>query len=272
MNPLLVCVILLAVVCVSTWMASVRSGSAAWLDRLWSILPAVYAWVFAAAAGFGDSRLLLLATLASLWGARLTFSYARKGGYSRGSEDYRWALLRRDMSARRWAVFHAFFVCGYQQALLLLIVLPAWTAFERHAPLTPLDGVLAALFMVLLFGEGVADGQQWRFQQGKRADLEAGRPSVPGFIRTGLFAYSRHPHFLCELLMWWVFFAIGVMTTTPIVDWTIIGTLLLSAQIIGSTWMMESLSRNKYPSYAAYQAQTSRLLLLPPRRRNAETT
>lgn len=270
MNPLLVCVVLLAAVCVSTWTASARSGSAAWLDRLWSILPAVYAWVFAAAAGFVDGRLVLLAILATAWGARLTFSYARKGGYGRGVEDYRWALLRRDMSARNWALFHALFVSGYQQVLLLLIALPAWTAYERRAPLTVVDGVLAIVFVVLLIGEGVADGQQWRFQQRKRAEHDAGGSQSPGFIQTGLFAYSRHPHFLCEILMWWTFYAIGVMTAAPILDWTIVGTAFLSAQIIGSTWMMEALSRNKYPQYAEYQARTSRLVPLP--RRGIKTT
>ncbi|MGG7465165.1 DUF1295 domain-containing protein [Plantibacter sp. YIM 135347] len=265
MNPLLACLVLLAAVCVVTWALSARTGSAAWLDRLWSITPVVYAWVFAGAAGFGDARLNLLAGLATAWGVRLTFSYARKGGYGRGVQDYRWAIVRRDMSPTGWRLFHALFVSLYQQALLLLIVLPAWTAFERGVPLGWIDWVLAALFLALLVGEGVADGQQWRFQQRKRADATAGAPMGDGFVRTGLFRYSRHPHFLCELLMWWVFYAIAVATTSPAIDWTIIGTVLLSAQIIGSTWMMESLSRAKYPAYEAYQAVTSRLVLWPPR-------
>lgn len=265
MNPFLASLGLLFVVCFASWLATVRSGSAMWLDRLWSIMPPVYAWLFAVSAGLGDPRLNLLAGLATLWGVRLTFSYARKGGYGRGVEDYRWALLRRDMSRRQWTVFHLLFVSVYQQVLLLLIVLPAWTAYERRSPLTLWDGILALVFLILLVGEGVADGQQWRFQQRKRADVAAGRPAGDGFVRTGLFGYSRHPHFLCELLMWWMFYGIAVVTTGVPLSWTIIGTVLLTAQIIGSTWMMESLSRAKYPAYARYQAVTSRLILWPPR-------
>ncbi len=37
-----------------------------------------------------------MALLILLWGARLTFNFARKGGYS-GTEDYRWPVLRASM-------------------------------------------------------------------------------------------------------------------------------------------------------------------------------
>lgn len=266
MNPLWVCGGLLALTCIATWAATARTGSAMWLDRLWSVMPPIYAWVFAAATGFSDVRLVLLAGLATVWGARLTFSYARKGGYGRGVEDYRWALVRRDMSPKAWVLFHILFVSVYQQALLLLIVLPAWTAFEHATPLTVLDVALAVAFLLLLFGEGVADEQQWRFQQRKKKEIAAGLPPGDGFVRAGLFAISRHPHFLCELLMWWAFYGIGVMTTGSVVAWTVAGTVLLTVQIVGSTWMMEALSRAKYPAYTEYQATTSRLIPWPARR------
>lgn len=39
-------------------------------------------------ASFADPRLNLMAVLVTLWGARLTYNFARKGGYT-GMEDYR---------------------------------------------------------------------------------------------------------------------------------------------------------------------------------------
>jgi len=92
MTTALVACGLLAACC---WVASIASGNYSQVDRLWSILPAAYATHFAAHAGFGDARLDLMAALAVLWGARLTWNYARKGGYRRGSEDYRWPEVRR---------------------------------------------------------------------------------------------------------------------------------------------------------------------------------
>lgn len=265
MSGVLVCFGLLIMVCVVTWAVSVRSGSAAWLDRLWSITPVVYAWVIAGSVGFVDTRVNLLAVLVTLWGVRLTFSYARKGGYGRGVQDYRWAIVRAGMSAGGWRAFHALFISGYQQLLLLLIVLPLGVAAEYSTPVGWVDWVLAAVFLLLLVGEGVADGQQWRFQQAKRARLDAGEPMGDGFVSSGLFRLSRHPHFLCELLMWWVVYLLGAVGAGRVLDWSILGTVLLTAQIVGSTWMMESLSRAKYPAYEAYQSVTSRLALWPPK-------
>lgn len=49
-------------------------------------MPAVYLWVFAAGADF-DPRVTVMAGLVTLWAIRLTFNYARKGGYAPGGED-----------------------------------------------------------------------------------------------------------------------------------------------------------------------------------------
>lgn len=74
------------------------------MDKLWSILPAVYVWIVAIKGGMSP-RLVLMASLATIWGVRLTWNFARKGAYSwkfwAGEEDYRWKwLLNRSRSTR----------------------------------------------------------------------------------------------------------------------------------------------------------------------------
>lgn len=76
-----------------TWIASLATGDHSWVDRIWSIVPIVYVGAFWAATGFTDPRLMIMSVLVLLWGARLTFNFARKGGYT-GVEDYRWPILR----------------------------------------------------------------------------------------------------------------------------------------------------------------------------------
>lgn len=71
------------------------------VDQIWSISPVIYMWYFAVATGF-HPKVVLLALLVSVWGVRLTYNFARKGGYS-GEEDYRWpvsdfSLKHLDMS------------------------------------------------------------------------------------------------------------------------------------------------------------------------------
>ena len=79
------------------FIASELTGNYSQVDRLWSILPAVFAWYFAGASAW-NARLVLMAVLVTAWGARLTFNFGRRGGYSwppwTGLEDHRWAVLR----------------------------------------------------------------------------------------------------------------------------------------------------------------------------------
>lgn len=268
MEPLIVCLWILAAACAATWVLSLITGEHSWVDRLWSIVPVVYVWVFAGAAGLTDVRLDLLAVLVTLWGARLTFNFARKGGYAPGGEDYRWEVLRGRMSPAAFQLFNLFFIVIYQNVLLLLIALPAWTAYLHRTPLTPLDVILAALFLAFLTGETIADQQQWRFQQRKKAELAAGRQPSPRFLQTGLFRYSRHPNFFFEQAQWWVVFLFGCVAAGSLLQWTVIGPLLLTGLFVGSTVFTESISRSRYPEYADYQARTSPVVPWFPRRRD----
>lgn len=256
---------LAALVCASVaglcWLLSVLTREYSWVDRLWSIMPPVYVGIYAFATSFRDPRLVLMAALTALWGARLTFNYARKGGYARGGEDYRWVELRKRMAPWQYQVFNFFFIAGFQNALLFALTLPAWSAFEhRGAPLGIVDVALAALFLLLLAGETIADQQQWRFQEEKRAKKERGEPVTENFVTTGLFRFSRHPNFFCEVSMWWTIYALGAAHSGAWASVSAVGPLVLTALFHGSTRFTEELSLAKYPDYAEYQKRVSRLL------------
>jgi len=142
-----------AAVAAACWVLSLLTREYSWVDRLWSILPVVYVGWFAWAAGAHDARLTLMAVLVATWGTRLTFNFARKGGYAPGGEDYRWTELRRRISPPLFQVFNFVFVCAIQNALLLAIALPAWVA-RQHAgqPLGALDAAAAVLVTLFIAG------------------------------------------------------------------------------------------------------------------------
>lgn len=270
MDPLLIVLAIAGAVSAFCWIASLVTKDTSWVDRLWSIVPAVYVWVFAIAAivaGEDAARLLIMAVLVTAWGARLTFNFARKGGYT-GMEDYRWAILRGRMSKGQFQLFNLFFIVIYQNALLVLISLPALVAWQHSSPLTAWDAVFAVLFVAFLVGEFVADQQQWDFHRAKSA---AGGTLEPGFVTTGLWHYSRHPNFFFEQAQWWVFYAFGATAAAGlglwggILNWTIVGAALLTVLFIGSTVFTESITASKYPAYVDYQRRTSMLVPLPPR-------
>jgi steroid 5-alpha reductase family enzyme len=266
MSAFVVCLTIVAGVCAVVWVVSLITREYSWVDRLWSIVPVVYVAVFAGAAGFADPRLDTMLVLVALWGARLTFNFARKGGYAPGGEDYRWGILRGRMARWQFQLFNLLFITIYQNAILLLICLPAMTALRHRGSFGPVDVALAVAFLACLAGETVADQQQWNFQQWKKAEVAAGREPYPRFVRTGLFRYSRHPNFFFEQAQWWLVFGFGAAAAKSPVQWTVLGAVLLTALFVGSTRFTESISRSRYPEYADYQASTSAVIPWLPAR------
>jgi steroid 5-alpha reductase family enzyme len=257
--PIVVCVVVTAL----CWVLSTVFQEYSWVDRIWSVVPPVYIGLIAAAADFDDHRLNLMALVTTLWGARLTYNYARKGGYQKGGEDYRWSILRARMKPWQWQLFNLFFISIYQNFLLLLIALPAYTVYANPRPFGIADAILGLVFIALLIGEFIADQQQWNFHQLKKSNAEA---KEKGFLDTGLWAYSRHPNFFFEQAQWCVVFGFAVVAAgTPLVL-TAAGPVLLVLLFWGSAQFTESLTAAKYPRYADYQRRVSRTILLPPRR------
>ena len=254
-----------AIASAAAWVASLVSGDTSWVDRMWSLLPETYVIVFAATSHWTNARLDVLALLTTLWGVRLTFNFARKGGY-RGVEDYRWAVLRASMSRARFQVFNLGFIVLYQNALLVLIAFPAWTlAHHPSHTLSATDIALTTLFVGFLVGETIADQEQWTFHVDKHAREARGERVTPGFCRTGLFRYSRHPNYFFEIAQWWVVFAFAALVAHGS-EWLCgLGALLLTGLFVGSTRFTERISASKYPQYASYQREVSAVVPWFPR-------
>lgn len=240
-------------VAAACWLASVLTREYSWVDRIWSVVPAVYLWVFAARAD--EPRVTLMAALVTAWGVRLTFNFARRGGYAPGGEDYRWAILRQRLPGWRFGVFNLAFIAVYQNAILLAITLPAWTASQHPRALGPGDAVAAAVFVALLVGETVADQQRWDFHRGGRR----------GVLATGLYRFSRHPNYVCEVGQWWVVFAFGAIAAGTVWLPTVAGAVLLSLLFVGSTLFTEQISASRHPEFAEYRRSTPMFLGLPRR-------
>jgi steroid 5-alpha reductase family enzyme len=266
MTPIPEVTLIAATVCALAWVASLITGDTSWVDRIWSIVPAVYVWVFALFAHLDNERLDVMAIAVTVWGARLTFNFARRGGYS-GVEDYRWSVLRASMPRWQFQLFNFFFIVLYQNFLLVLIAMPAYTAYQhRGTSFSFLDLILVAIFLACTLGETIADQQQWNFQSNKHREIAAGRVPAEQFLQTGLFRYSRHPNYFFELAQWWLVFLLGAVAARSVMEWTVIGVVLLTALFIGSTSFTEKITLSKYPEYSLYQQRTSAVIPWSPRR------
>ena len=247
------------------------TGNNSQMDKLWSLLPIAYTWVIAFKGGL-DTRLVVMACLATLWGARLTFNFARKGAYKlkfwEGEEDYRWAVLRAKKEFQphwKWALFNLFFISLYQNALVLMTTFPALVLMGSDKPFGWMDGVAAALMLAAIVYETVADEQQWHFQSAKWKMLKEGKkleelpaPYNKGFNTTGLWGVSRHPNYFAEQSTWCCFYLFTIAGGIGIINWSLIGALLLIVLFQGSSAFGEEISAGKYPEYARYCQTVSR--------------
>ena len=268
MDTVVVTLWIFASTCALTWILSMITNDTSWVDRIWSIIPAAYVWVYAAGASLTNPVLNVMAVLVSAWALRLTFNFARKGGYAPGGEDYRWEILRARMSPRQFQVFNLFFIVIYQNIILFLIALPAYTVLASgRTQFGPLEVLLTVAFLCLLTLETVADQQQWNFFAHKKADIAAGREPQSRFLATGLFRFSRHPNFFAEQSQWWVIFFFGAAAAGSIMQVTVLGALLLTVLFVGSTRFTEQISVSKYPEYIEYQYRTSAIIPWFPRKK-----
>ncbi len=240
------------------------------VDKIWSIVPIGYTWYMTYLAGFND-RMVLMSILATIWGVRLTYNFARRGAYTwdfwAGEEDYRWEILRKKPGFNKpwvWSLFNFFFICFYQNSLIFLFTLPILTAATvGNKPLGFGDYFLAALFIALVIIEYIADQQQYDYQKEKYRRINNNEDLgeyQDGFVAKGLWSIVRHPNYAAEQSIWIVFYFFSVLATGSWLNWSISGALLLVVLFKGSSDFSEEISAGKYPKYKNYQDSVPRFI------------
>ena len=297
-NPVVVSAQLCVAWIAFTWLASEVTGNYSWVDRAWSLIPTshaihyfVRAWLTGAGKnGLVHARLALITGLYCLWSIRLTRNYYRKGGYSRGHQDYRWTYIRQTLPRPVFFFVHMLVNAVFHNVLLAWLATPVYIALliGRETPLTWRDAVIVELFIFSLTGQLLADDQQLRYQECKirhaefRATLDdtyrefTPRELERGFLTRGLWRWSRHPAFALEQIDFGLLYLMGTLATVPhrhptladlqgvVLNWTSYGFLALVALFQLSTRLTEWLSSKKYPDqYRLYQARVGMLLPLP---------
>lgn len=264
-------IIIAATVAAYCFILGEATNNVSQVDKLWSLIPIAYVWVI---AWYGDfsPRLILMSTMVTLWGLRLTYNFSRHGAYSlkfwTGTEDYRWEVLRKKPEFQprwKWTLFNLFFISGYQNALILLFTLPTIVALQYNDnPIGMFDYLLAAIMLGFLIFETIADQQQWNFQSKKWAMIKSGQQPTgdyaKGFLDKGLWSLSRHPNYFAEQSIWITFYFFSVIASGQWLNWSIVGCLLLVILFQGSANFSEEISANKYPKYAEYQKRVSRFI------------
>ena len=199
-----------------------------------------------------DGRSLLLLALVAIWAARLgTFLFRR---IHKAGKDGRFDEIKPS--------FFRFLNIWTLQGL--------WVSFTFAAALAAITSTtrkelgLLALFGVLIwiFGfvfEVVADMQKSRF----RADPD----NENEFIRTGLWARSRHPNYFGEIILW---IGVAIIAVPVLRGWqwvTLISPLFVTLLLtrVSGIPLLEKRADEKWGGQDAYEAYKERTPVLIPR-------
>ena len=206
------------------------------------------------ALGNRDPRALLLALLVGAWALRLgTFLFSR---IRRDGVDHRFDALKPD--------FARFLLTWTLQGLWVFLTVSCALAAITAAAARPLGALAVLGTAVWIAGfaiETTADRQKAVF----RTD-PANRDR---FISTGLWAWSRHPNYCGEILLW---IGVALIALPALSGWSLVTLIspvfvyLLLTRISGIP-LLESRSQAKWgdsPEYQAYKARTPVLWLRPP--------
>jgi steroid 5-alpha reductase family enzyme len=230
------------------WIVSLVVRKVTFVDSLWGLGFVLIAWfTFFTTEGYLYRR-LLLAGLTTAWGVRLCLHLTwRNWGHG---EDPRYAAWREQAGANFW-IFSLLKVFLPQAVFLWSISL--CIQFGQLSPtpdhFTVYDVLGAAMWGIGFFFESIADYQLARF----KAD-----PSNKGKVMDrGLWAYSRHPNYFGETLIWWGLFVITL--STPNSWWAIISPVIITVVLLKMTGiaLMERSIVDNRPGYREYIRRTN---------------
>ncbi|HEY60156.1 MAG TPA: DUF1295 domain-containing protein [Anaerolineae bacterium] len=201
-----------------------------------------------------DARTLLILVLVVIWAARLgTFLFKR---VKVAGEDRRFREIKKS--------FARFLSAWTLQALWVTFTLAAALAAITSLRSIPLDAFAAIGSLLWIVGfaiEVLADYQKSKF----KSDLA----NKSKFIRSGIWAWSRHPNYFGEIMLW---LGVAIITLPVLRGWqwvTLISPLFVTLLLtrISGVPMLERRADEKWggqADYEEYKMNTPVLIPMPP--------
>jgi len=230
------------------WLVSIFIKNVSIVDLFWGlgfVLSA--AFYFSFTEGF-ELRKIILISLVSVWGLRLSLYLAwRNAGKG---EDFRYREFRKKYGEKRYWWFSFFQTFLLQGILMWLISAPLLGAqfSAQNTNLNWLDFLGIAFWIIGFIFEAGGDYQLAKFKS---------NPENKGkVLNTGFWKYTRHPNYFGDSAVWWGF---GLICLASGSYWPVLGSILMTALIIkvsGVALLEKSLDETK-PAYKEYVKKTS---------------
>lgn len=241
------------------WIISLVLKNSSIVDIFWGFGFVISAWLYFSLAPEGFMiRKLLIASLATVWGLRLTLHVLTRNWGK--PEDFRYQKWRRE-SGKIWWIKSLFQVFILQGLLMWLISTPLLAAQSALLPakLTILDIAGVLLWIVGFFFETVGDLQLVSFRK---------NPANKGkLLNSGVWHFTRHPNYFGDAAQWWAFFLIAAAAGGW---WTVFSPVIMTLFLIkvSGVAMLEKTLKETKPGYREYMETTSAFIPWFPKKQN----
>lgn len=231
---------------VFTFIFSLIFKNASVYDPYWSVQPIAIGVAYVIAFGGTISSIILL-TVVCLWGIRLTANWAYTFK-NLTHQDWRYTMLCQKTG--KLYPFVNFFGIHLVPTLVVYACILPLVAVILYQPAFNFLMLLGVVFSVGAFTlQGIADIQMHKFRKRKTG----------GFIRDGLWKYSRHPNYLGEICMWWGV-GLSAVILMPTKWYLLLGAVLNTLLFLCISIPMADKRQSKKDGFAEYKKQTRMLL------------
>ena len=229
-----------------TFIFSVLFENASVYDPYWSVQPIVIIIAFAFEGELTIAGVCLLVAIC-FWGVRLTANWAYTF-HGLTAQDWRYTMLK-EKTGKGYPFVNFTGIHLVPTLIVYACVLPAVFVVHYGAPFHTGTLVFSLFAVCSALLQGAADIQMHTFRKRKTG----------GFIRDGLWKYSRHPNYLGEICMWWCI-GIASVFAMPSIWYLLIGALCNTLLFLIVSIPMADNRQAKKDGFAEYKAQTRMLL------------
>lgn len=235
-----------SVIMVLAWLWALKLKNNSIVDVFWAFNFTIIAFIIFLLADGNLIRKQIVCGLAALWSIRLGIYLAIRVGSHIREEEGRYKQLRLE-----WGTAKFFFFFQMQAISTVFLSIPFFiVALNKIHAITFLEYTGAVLWLLCIFGEGLAD---WQLQHFKKNPSNKGR-----VCEYGLWNYSRHPNYFFQFMIWISVFIFSLSSPygwLAVVCPLSIGYLIF--KVTGIPMTEEQAVRSKGEAYKAYQRTTS---------------
>ncbi len=235
------------------FIASRTVNNSSLYDPFWSVAPipiAIYLAFWPSSQLINIEKILLILVPILFWASRLTVNWIRDwNGLS--DEDFRYINLKQKPLS---FLIDLFGIHIYPTLQVNLSLLPIYFSLSITTNEPGIGLYFASLFTIsAVVLEFVSDEQMRTFRRNKD---NSGKT-----MQEGLWAYSRHPNYLGEILFWWGIYFMTISLDTSYWYLFICPLIMNLMFSLITCQMMDRRSLERRPNYQEYINSTHQLLI-----------